>query len=127
MCSLPAAPIASARIWSTQTRMMWGRSGEVGEGFVEGRAGRRGSELSGGGGGSAGRGVRSGALRLLTGLARTMLGLRAGALGPLLLLLAQLGGGDAGLLALAVLVRLVGGLRLQHRGADLIAHRADGA
>src|SRR5699024_2509646 len=39
MCSLPAAPIASARIWSTLTRMMWGRSGGVGEGFVEGTAG----------------------------------------------------------------------------------------
>src|SRR5699024_12862923 len=98
--------------------MMWGRSGEVGEGFVEGTAGRAGSELSGGVGVRPRRVVRSGALRLLTGLARTMLGLRAGALGPLLLLLAQLGGGDAGLLALAVLVGLVGGLRLQHRSAS---------
>src|SRR5699024_9436002 len=127
MCSFPAAPIASARIWSTQTRMTWGRSGEGGEGFVEGTAGMASSEVSGGVGQGRWRMGPSAAVRLRAGLARTMLGLRAGALGPLLLLLAQLGGGDAGLLALAVLVRLVGGLRLQHRGADLIAHRADGA
>src|SRR5699024_4073845 len=73
------------------------------------------------------RGVLGGALGLLAGLAGPVLGLGARTLGALLLLLPQLLGGDAGLVALTVLVRLVGGLRLQHRGADLLAHGTDGA
>src|SRR5699024_5389751 len=75
---------------------------------------RAGSELSGRVGVRPRRGVLGGALRLFASLARTVLGLRAGALRPLLLLLAQLGGGDAGLLALAVLVGLVGEIGRAH-------------